>query len=598
MFTDIVGYTALMAESEQTGLAVRERHRALLGRLAGRCQGQIVDENGDELVLSFPSALDAVSCALAAQAELRGDPDLKLRIGIHLGDVIFDEGRVYGDGVNVASRIRPFAAPGGICVSQPVYDSVKNQPDLQASSLGPQQLKNVARPLEIFAIGEGVVAPVHAKRRGSMRLALAAAALAVVAAVLWATWPFVPNEAELPAGPNFAGRPAIAVLPFDNMSPDPEQAFFADGLAEDLITRLASWRAFPVIARNSSFQYRGGDLDLKRVGAELGADYLVEGSVRRGGNRIRVTAQLIDATSSEHVWAESYDRAISDLFSMQDEISSTIAASLVGDLTRAERHRAQLRGTEDLEAWSLYQLGMHHLDRYTADDAREAARLFERAVSLDPHFSTGFARLAMTNWMSQSGDGSQATPEQLEAAFENARRAVALDPRDPVAHAALGATHLTAGDPKRAVDATRQAVELNPSMPEAWIWLGWAQLAAGNPEACIVATERAQRLDPQGSMVWIWDSLGLAYWEVGRFEDSLEAGRRLVATHPSYFTGYLYVAMSAASLGRLDEARAAIADGRRVRPDLSIALMQNYLAVSRPEADARRDAALRKAGLD
>jgi TolB-like protein/predicted TPR repeat methyltransferase len=409
----------------------------------------------------------------------------------------------------------------------------------------------------------------------------------------------VPRAATNLAGvPDFDGRPATAVLPFDNLSPDVDQAFFADGLAEDLITRLASWRAFPVIARNSSFRYRGGNLDLRRVGAELGARYLVEGSVRRLGDRIRVTAQLIDAASAEHVWAESYDRAVADVFALQDEIGSTIAASLVGDLTRAEGERARQQGTENLEAWSYYQLGLQHADRYTAEDSVEAARLFERAVELDPRFATALARLALENWMTVTGDGSVATAEQVAAALATARRAVELDPRDPVAYVALGAVYLTAGDPKNAVDATRKAVDLNPSMPEAWIWFGWAQLLAGDPEACIPATERAQELNPQGPMVWIYDSLALANWETGRYAAALEAGRRLVAVQPTYFTGYLYVAMSSASLGNLDEARAAITEGRRVRPDLSIELMQNYLAVSRPEIDARRNAALRKAGLE
>ena len=457
--------------------------------------------------------------------------------------------------------------------------------------------------------------PAKHKRRGPARRTLIYAGFpALLVVCIWALtrlnveWPSSEDTQATLAGqqassglanvPSFDGRPAIAVLPFDNLSPDPEQAFFADGLAEDLITRLASWRAFPVIARNSSFQYRGGNLDMMRVGDELGVRYLVEGSVRRAGDQIRVTAQLIDAESGEHVWAQTYDRAISDLFALQDEISSTIAASLVGDLTRAEGARAHQQETGNLEAWSLYQLGLDYADRYTRDDSLKAARFFEQAVALDPQFAAASAQLALTNWMTLTGDGNVATADQIAEAFETARRAVEIDPRDPVAHAALGATYLMAGDPHNAIDATRRAVELNPSMPLAWIWFGWAQVLAGNPEACIVATKRAQRLNPHGPTTWIYDSLALAYWEAGDYDASLTAGRRLVAAHPTYLTGHLYVAMSAVSLGRIDEARAAIAQGQRMRPDLSIELMQNYLAVSRPAIDARRNAALRKAGLD
>ena len=277
--------------------------------------------------------------------------------------------------------------------------------------------------------------------------------------------------------------------------------------------------------------------------------------------------------------------------------SSTIAASLVGDLTRAAGARAHRQETGNLEAWSLYQLGLDYADRYTRDDSLKAARFFELALDLDPRFAAASAQLAMTNWMILTGDGNVATADQIAAAFETARRALEIDPRDPVAHAALGAIYLTAGDPQNALDATRRAVELNPSMPLAWIWFGFAHVLAGNPQACIAATERAQRLDPHGPTTWIYDSLALANWEAGEYDASLTAGRRLVAAHPTYFTGYLYVAMSAVSLGRIDEARDAIEEGRRVRPDLSIDLMQNYLAVSRPAIDARRNAALRKAGL-
>ena len=415
----------------------------------------------------------------------------------------------------------------------------------------------------------------------------------------------VSNAGEAPQTTNnvaqvvdFGARPAIAVLPFDNLSTDPEQAFFADGLAEDLITRLSTWRAFPVIARNSSFQYRGGNLDLKRVSAELGARYLVEGSVRRAGDQIRVTAQLIDASTDQHVWAQTYDRAITDLFTLQDEISSTIAASLVGDLTRAEGERAHQRGTESLEAWSLYQLGMQHADRYTLEEFGEARKFFAQAVDRDPRFATALAQHALSTVMEIMLGGSGVREDMVSAAFESARRAVALDSRDPTAHAALGGAYLVAGDPKNGVDSTQRAVDLNPSMPEAWIWLGWSQVLAGNPQAAIAASVRAQRLNPQGPMVWIYENLALAYWEVGRYAEALELARQLVATQPAYFTGYAYIAMNAIALGKIDEARAAIAEGRRVQPDLSLALMQGYFGVSRPEVDARRNDALRAAGLD
>jgi adenylate cyclase len=392
-------------------------------------------------------------------------------------------------------------------------------------------------------------------------------------------------------------RPAIAVLPFNNLSTDAEQAFFADGLAEDLITRLSSWRAFPVIARNSSFQYRGGNVDLKRVSRELGVRYVVEGSVRRAGERIRVNAQLIDAPSGEHVWAETYDRKVADVFTLQDEISAIIAASLVGDLTRAEGERARQRGTNNLEAWSLYQLGLQHFDQYTLAGFAQAREMFERAAEVDPRFATPQGQLAIAG-LSELMLGRDSQEEFVASLMSSARRAVELDPRDPVAHLGLGGAYIAAGDIKNGIASSQKAVDLNPSMPMAWIWLGWANLLAGNPDTTITATDRARKLNPQGAMVWVHDSFAAAYWELGRYDESLEAAQRLVATRPTYLTGYAYIAMNEVALGHLEEARTAIIEGRRVQPDLSLELMQNYFGVSRPTIDARRNAALREAGLE
>jgi TolB-like protein/class 3 adenylate cyclase len=641
VFTDLVDSTALKRQQgDQPVGELVDRHRALVAGLASESGGRIIDWAGDGCFLTFDAPSTAVAFALRLQQAQHRDSELPdVRTGIHMGEVSERTGpegdpghpRIEGLAVDLAARIAGLARPAQVLVSSAVATSARQRLDagsfdapVEWRSYGSYALKGFDEPLEIREVGLAGLAPLEAPpasekaapaqppvgstplRRALLVAVPALILLAAVAAYLAGSRSHEPSGltgGERPAAeagglPDLGARPAIAVLPFDNLSPDPDQAFFADGLAEDLITRLSTWRTFPVIARNSSFQYRGGNVDLKRVGEALGVRYVVEGSVRRAEDRIRVTAQLIDAPSGEHLWAETYDRDVADVFELQDEISSTIAASLVGDLTRAEQERARQKGTHNLEAWSLYQLGLEHLDRYTHEGWTQAGQLFRRAVELDPRFATAHAQLAMANWSLLSGVGSAATGEEIAAALETARRAVELDPRDPTAHAALGAIYLVAGDPENAIDATRRAVDLNPSMPEAWIWFGWAQLLAGDQEACIAATERARRLNPQGSMVFIYDSLALAYWELGRYEASLDAGRRLVAVQPSYLTGYLYIAMSAVSLGRIEEARAAIAEARRIRPELSIEMMQNYLAVSRPEIDARRDAVLREAGLE
>jgi len=394
-------------------------------------------------------------------------------------------------------------------------------------------------------------------------------------------------------------RPAIAVLPFDNLSPEADQAFFADGLAEDLIARLSSWRAFPVIARNSSFQFRGGNVDLKQAGEALGARYIVEGSVRRAGDRIRVTAQLIDTLSGEHVWANTYDRKVDDVFAMQDEISDMIAAPLVTDLNRAEARRARQQGTDDLEAWSLYQLGLQHADRFTRDDFAAARNLFKRAAKRDPRFASPLAQLAIANlW--EVALGWNDTPEKTVAeSLQLARDAVSLDAREPDAQAALGWAYVMAGDVDNGLDAAKRAVALNPSSVWAWGWLSWIQLMAGNTTVCISAAERALRLDPQyaGASI-VYDNLSQCYWQEGRYEEGLQAARRLLADLPDYYFGYVFVAMNAVGLGRLDEAREAIAEGRRAQPNLSLELVQGMYGVERPDIDARRNAVLRQAGLE
>jgi TolB-like protein/class 3 adenylate cyclase/Flp pilus assembly protein TadD len=651
VFTDLAGSTAL--KTERGDHAVSElitRHRTLIGRLAAESDGRIIDWAGDGCFLTFETPSAAVLFALRLQRAHGEESDLPgVRTGIHLGEVSERPGpdgdehaRVEGLAVDLAARICGLARPAQVLMSSSVADSARQRLDgkefgrpIRWQSYGSYSLKGFGEALEIREAGLEGIAPLEAPtasekatpatsrrsaaaRRRTLPVAIfsivvLSTAAAYLGYLLTSSAPdpssVGSHGAAVPGGaetngvdaltvPGFGGRPAIAVLPFDNLSADSEQAFFADGLAEDLITRLSSWRAFPVIARNSSFRYRGGNVDPRRVSQDLGVRYLVEGSVRRAGDRIRVTAQLIDAPSGEHLWAETYDREVTDVFVLQDEISSIIAASLVGDLTRAEGERAHQRGTDNLEAWSLYQLGLQHFDHYTLEDFSKARRLFERAAELDPRFATALGQFAIAA-TSELMLGYHGPREELVANMTaNARRAVALDPRDPAAHLGLAGSYLSAGDSKNGLESIRRAVDLNPSMPQAWIWLGWTQAITGDSEAAIIASEHARRLSPQGPMVWIYDNLALAYWELGRYEEALEAAERLVAAQPTYLTGYAYIAMNLVALGRREEAHTAIVEGRRVQPELSLELMQNYIGVSRPEIDARRNDALREAGLE
>jgi adenylate cyclase len=419
--------------------------------------------------------------------------------------------RVEGLAVDLAARICGLARPAQVLMSSGVADSARRRLDNDAfgkpirwRTHGSYSLKGFDEALQIREAGLDGIAlfeapasnekatPTQAaglaltrKRTGRIAI-LAGVVLGIAVAVL--LWTRASDRssvvesggAQTSGGhtltvPGFGGRPAIAVLPFENRSDDPKQAIFADGLAEDLITRLSTWRAFPVIARGSSFHYRG-DVDLKQVAKELAVQYVVQGSVRRVAERIRVTAQLIDAQSGENVWNQTYDRKVADVFELQDEISATIAASLVGDLTRAEAGRAQQRGTRNLEAWSLYELGLQHIFRLTPKDNAEARALLDQAVALEPKFATAQALLSVTySWEVQLGSGGS-PQDKLALALETARRAVELDPRDPMAHTALAFALNMSGDARNGLASAQRAVDLNPSSPEGWATLAWAKL--------------------------------------------------------------------------------------------------------------------------
>jgi len=397
---------------------------------------------------------------------------------------------------------------------------------------------------------------------------------------------------------DFANRPAIAVLPFENRSDDPKHAIFADGLAESLISRLSAWRAFPVIGRTSSFHYRG-DVDIKRVAKELNVRYVVQGSVQREADRIRVSAQLIDAQSGANVWSQTYDRNVADLFDLQDEISASIAAPLVGDLTRAEAKRAQSRGSQNVDAWSVWQLGEQHEVGFTPEDIAAARPFFEQAIALEPQFASAHARLAHTLvWETQFGLATS-PKHNLTLALESARRAVALDPLDPLAHDALAFALLISKDTSNGLASAQRAVDLNPSSPEAWSLLGYAKWLAGDPKGCIAANDWALRLDPQSALIpGIYENLSDAYWGLGEYEVGLEYARKILAVKPDYYWAHVDIALNSVGLGRLDEAKAAIDEARRVQPDLSLEMIRQRSGIVRPEIIARHSAALHEAGLN
>jgi adenylate cyclase len=362
---DVVGYSRLMAEDQDATVRTVTAYREEVELLVRQHQGRLVDFTGDEFLAEFPTAFESVRCAVESQkvlearnSELPSERRMQFRMGIHLGDVAVQEGRLFGDGVNIAARLQALAEAGGICISGNIHDLVHTKLGVGFDDLGTQSVKNIRDPVRLYRVKlDAAAAPPEAAPRSLRRMALAAPVVLLVAVAAFAGWRIIIHEDEpdpTASGltvPGITGRPAIAVLPFDNLSGDPEQDYFVAGLAEDLITRLSSWRQFPVIARNSSFAYQGRAVDVRQVSRELGARYLVEGSVRRSEDRVRITAQLIDATTGLHVWAERYDRDLGDVFALQDEITEAIVGSMDPELLEFEGERATRRDPENLDAW-------------------------------------------------------------------------------------------------------------------------------------------------------------------------------------------------------------------------------------------------------
>ena len=435
---DVVGYSRLMGQDEAATLAGLEAHRRELiePTIAGH-NGRLVKLMGDGLLVEFASVVDAVACAVAIQRGMAGrnesvPPDCRIefRIGINLGDVIVEGTDLYGDGVNIAARMEGLAEPGGICLSRQVFDQIEGKLEFDFTDLGEREVKNIARPIRVYRVG------LAESRAGTMRAS---------------------------APEPMMARPAVAVLPFTNLSRDPEQEYFSDGLTEDLITALAAWRSFPVIARNSTFVYKGQAGDVKRVGRELGARYLLEGSVRKAGNRIRVAAQLIDVETGHHVWAERYDRALEDVFELQDEITQHIAALIAPELEQAELKKSAVKRSDSLTAWDYYLRGIALLHAYTCEGNASARRVFERAIALDHYYTEAWTGLAYSHLRDIDLGCTDNRETSLAKGFEAARRAVGLDAVSSAAHLCLGQAYVWAEQYDLAIAETEAAVELNPN---------------------------------------------------------------------------------------------------------------------------------------
>ncbi len=571
---DVAGYSRLMGEDEEGTLAQLKAHQAVIDRLSIQYGGRIVGTAGDGSLLEFPSVIKAVSCAVELQrviaernADVADDRKMLYRIGINIGDVMVDDGDIFGDGVNVAARIQELAEPGGGCISDDVYRQVAGKLEVDFTDAGEHQVKNITRPIRVW---------------------------------LWReqTSPAAAPEPSPSEPMRLPDKPSIAVLAFENLSGDPEQEYFADGIAEDVITALSKYRWFFVIARNSSFTYKGQAVSVKQVARELGVRYVLEGSVRKAGSRVRISAQLINALTGNHVWAERYDRQLADIFDLQDEMTETIVGAIEPELGDAERARAKGKPPHSLDAWDHYQRGLWHYWRWTRDDAEEAERLLQKTISLDPEFSPAHAVLALVHLVYVLFGWTDASEEAVDRALRSAKRAVSLDTKDPLAHFALGRVHTLQGEYEPAIAELEKSLELNPSHARAHFGLGMALLWCGRAADSLPRFQTAIRLSPHDPLLWAFENtVGSAYISLDDFEQAVDWCRK-ASRHPNCgFWPHANLVRGFVGLDQMDEARGALDDALSKQPNLTVTTVAAMLHQLHPNYKQSYLDALRKAGL-
>jgi adenylate cyclase len=614
---DVKGYSRLMSDDEVATIQTITIYRELMTSLILKHRGRVVDSPGDNLLAEFGSVVDAVQCAVEIQQEFNAKnlelPDhrqMVFRIGINLGDVIVEGDRIYGDGVNIAARLEGLAEGGGICISGTVYDSIENKVALGYEYLGEQTAKNIPRPVRVYRV---LMAPeasgslLYRKRRTDprhrRRVSLALMGFLIGAAIALGIWnhylrPTTPPariSSEETSAIELPGKPSIAVLPFSNMSGDPEQEYFSDGITEDLITALSKFSGLFVIARNSVFTYKGKAVNIGEVGRELGVRYVLEGSVRKAGDRVRITAQLVDATTGGHLWAERYDRNLKDIFALQDEVTHKIVAALAVKLTEDEQQGAAHRGTDNLEAFDYALRGLEWYFLRTREGNAQARQMFQEAIALDSRYAWAYSRLGWTYLTDWSFGWSQGR-ESLERAFELAQRAIALDDSLPDAHCLLGNTYLWKMQHQRAIDELEKSVTLNPNYADGYAGLADILNWSGRPEQAAGLARKAMRLNPMHPVWYLW-CLGHAYFLAGSSEEAIVAFTRSLTRNPNFWPAHAFLAASYVERDQQGEARAEAANLLKKNPDFSLEAWRQRLPYRDQAVLERVLNALRTAGL-
>lgn len=575
---DVVGYSRLAGADEDRTLArLRALRSDLIDPTIAVHNGRVIKRTGDGALVEFRSVVDAVRCALEVQngmvernAGVPQDRRIEFRIGIHLGDVVEEsDGDLMGDGVNIASRLEGVAAPGAICLSEDAYRQVKTRLDLSVSDLGPTQLKNIAEPIRVYSLRVGTA---EAKAT--------------------ATSESVTSRPAMAPPPKLS----VAVLPFANMSGDTEQEYFADGISEDIITALSKLSQLFVIARNSSFTFKGRNVNVLEVGRNLGVRYVLEGSVRKSGNRVRITAQLVDATTGGHLWAERFDRDLTDIFAVQDDVTQQIVGALALNLTEGDQQRLATEHTDNLEAYDYFLRGREQLWRFTKAENIQGRELLQRAIELDPKFAPAYAFLAFANMLDYGNQWSPSSSTSMQQAEVFATRAVALDDRYPYAHWALGIIELYSRRHDVAIGEAKRLIALAPNLPEGHENLGIALHYSGRSEEALGCFDRAMALNPYYPDVYLHFQ-AQAMFQLRRYEEAIGILKRRLVRNPDTDVSRVLLSASYGHLGRFEEARHEWQEAFRVNPDYSLEHRRKVLPYKNPDDFELVVDGLRNAGL-
>jgi adenylate cyclase len=576
---DVKGYSRLMGEDEEATVHTLTSYREIMSSLINQHQGRVVDSPGDNVLAEFASVVDAVQGAVEIQqalearnAELPENRRMEFRIGINLGDVIEEGERIYGDGVNIAARVENLCTGGGICISISAYDQVETKLALDYEDLGEHSVKNIPKPIRVYQVRAGEEAEISKVESG--------------------------REAIVSTKPDRSGmpeKPSIAVLPFVNMSADPEQEYFSDGLTEDLITDLSRISSLFVIARNSVFTYKGKAVKVEEVSKELGVRYVVEGSVRKAGNRVRITAQLIDASSGGHLWAERYDRDLEDIFALQDEVTQEIVSALAVKLTADERKSMASAPTDNVEAYDYRLRGSEYFARATKEANAQARQMYEKAIELDPEFSVAYVDLGWTYVSDWTFQWSQ-DPEALKKASELAQKALLLNDSLPGAYLLLGSVSAWRKEYDDGVTALEKALTLDPNDAESYAALARIYAFSGKPKDAVELMEKAIRLNP-AHPAWYSNVLGMAYFMMKADDKGTMAFKQAVQLNPNFLPPHIFLAAIHSRRGNNDEARTEVAEVLRISPDYTLERFAEMIPIADQAIMAEVLHSLRKAGL-